>query len=213
MIAFARPALALLITALLAACATEPTAPPIIIADASESEMQRWVEHQEQVGALPQWDARGKVAFRLPDEAGSANLLWQHRSGNDRVRLSGPLGTNAVSLRSDGVLLYVTRDGIERSYPADAAPWLGDGRLLPIPLSAIQHWLLGIPAPDTPLEALETSDGLARTLEQAGWRVEYGKYREAGDTVLPSELTVHADAVSLRLRVLIRDWELTETAP
>ena len=135
-------------------------------------------------------------------------MLWEHADGASSLRLSGPLGANAVRLRSDGALIHLVRDGIERSYPADAAPWLGDGRLLPIPVQAIDHWLRGVPDPDRELEFLETDAGLAQRIVQDGWEVRYESYGEEGALTLPSALTVYAAPVELQLRVLIRDWEL-----
>ena len=59
-------------------------------------------------------------------------------------------------------------DGIERSYPADAASWSGDGRLLPISVEAIQHWLRGIPKPADAVDTLVTNDGAPSELVQSG---------------------------------------------
>ena len=200
---------ALGLCALLAACATAPPEPlPEPVIEAPLSEAQRWDQHRSSVAALGRWDARGKVAYRLPDDAGSASMLWQRADGDSTLRLSGPLGANAVRLRSDGALIHLTRDGIERSYPADAAPWLGDGRLLPIPVQALDHWLRGIPDPELELELLETGEGLAQRLVQAGWEVRYERYAREGALTLPSALTVYAGPAELRLRVLIRDWDV-----
>ena len=144
-----RGACVVLTCTLFAGCASQPPSveEPLPEAPASLSESERWNLHRDRISALAAWEARGKVGFTLPDEAGSASLRWRQRDEGSDLRLSGPLGASPVSLRSDGALIHLRRDGIERSYPADAAPWLGDGRLLPIPVHSIQHWLRGIPNP------------------------------------------------------------------
>ena len=203
-----RGACAVLISALLVGCATQPPAveEPPPEAPASLSESERWGIHRERVAALAVWEARGKVGFTLPDEAGSASLRWRQREDGSDLRLSGPLGASPVSLRSDGALIQLRRDGIERSYPADAAPWLGDGRLLPIPVHSIQHWLRGIPNPQLAVTHIETRDGLLQAMSQGDWEIRYEDYRTVGDYTLPAKLTVNAPQVSLQLRVIIRDW-------
>lgn len=198
----------LLMGALLTACAT-PT--PVVIApvegDPAVSEAELWEQHHRAVTTLVDWEAKGKVAFNVPDESGSASLNWRQRDTQSRLRLAGPLGANAVVLRSEGAGISLTRDGIERLYPADAAPWLGDGRLLPVPVASIQHWLRGIPDPDKPLDLLRTRDGIAQQIEQDGWSISYESYETQNGLQLPERLTVVAPRVSLRLRLLVRRWE------
>jgi outer membrane lipoprotein LolB len=205
-----RGACAVLLCALFAGCVSQPPAieEPPPEAPASLSESERWLLHRDRIGELAAWEARGKVGFTLPDEAGSASLRWRQRDDASDLRLSGPLGANPVSLRSDGALIRLRRDGIERSYPADAAPWLGDGRLLPIPVLSIQHWLRGIPNPQLAVTHIETRDGLLQAMSQDDWEIRYEDYQTVSGYTLPARLTVNAPRVSLQLRVIIRDWGL-----
>ena len=205
-----RGACALLLCALLAGCVSQPPAieEPSPEAPDSLSESERWNLHRDRISALAAWEARGKVGFTLPDEAGSASLRWRQRDEGSDLRLSGPLGASPVSLRSDGALIHLRRDGIERSYPADAAPWLGDGRLLPIPVRSIQHWLRGIPNPQLAVTNVETRNGLLQGMSQGDWDIHYEDYQTVGDYTLPARLTVNAPEVSLQLRLIIRDWGL-----
>lgn len=204
-----RPA-ALALALLLGACATAPpvTVPPQTPGPgAAEREAALWGARRAALQDLTRWQARGKVAYRLPDSAGSASLHWQQEDDGSALRLAGPFGAGAVQISMDGPLLKLRRDGIERRYPADAAPWLGGERLLPIPVDALQHWLRGLPDPQAPVDALDTEDGLARHLEQRGWRLDYGDYNATNGLQLPARITISVPGAELTLRLLLREWE------
>lgn len=208
MIAWVKGLRCLCCSVLLTACATQQ---PDVIPPTPDtpvlSEQELWDAHRATVAVAEDWQARGKVGYRLPDDAGSASLRWQQRGQQSNLRLAGPLGANAVTLRSDGALISLTRDGIERLYPADAAPWLGDGRLLPIPVVSIRHWLRGIPDPDKPVTTLVTAGGLAQHIEQEGWAIRYENYGSSRSGALPKRLVVEAPDASLTLTVIVRQWD------
>jgi len=173
------------------------------------SAQAQWQRHQDAVLALGTWRAKGKVAYRLPDEGGSANLAWTQVQDQTEARLSGPLGAGSTVIRNDGPLISVLRDGIERRYPADAAPWLSNGALLPIPIASIPFWLRGVPDPAAPAATLEVAGGLARRIEQDGWVVSIETYKEQDALMLPARLRIEAPSIGLTLRTILREWRLT----
>lgn len=204
--ALRQAALAVLLT--LAGCAVQETAPPVPEEEVAPqlSEAQRWQGQLALLSTVDDFTARGKVGYRLPDDAGSASLRWEQREDQSEVRLAGPLGSGATVIRNDGPLLRVTRDGIDRLYPADAAPWLGSGRLLPIPISTLPYWLLGRPDPGVSIDRLVTDGGLAREIFQAGWQVSYDAYDSEGPLTLPARLTLLAPDGTVELKVILREW-------
>jgi len=206
----------LIVSTLLVGCATSPSdreksrsseqledRPPL-------TEAERWAIHRDAVTALERWQTRGKVAYRLPEDAGSASLLWEQIGEQSEARLSGPLGVGSTVIRNDGPLIRVRRDGIDRLYPADAAPWLPDGQLLPIPLSSLHYWMRGVPDPALPVVRLEYRNGRASAIAQAGWSIDIEAYEELPTlaVALPQRLVIRSDAGNLSLTVLLRQWEL-----
>lgn len=182
------------------------TPPPPVAPQVSEAE--RWAARVGAVTATDEWRVKGKIAYRVPDDAGSANLDWQQSRNQTELRLSGPMGVGSTEIRNDGALLLVRRDGIERLYPADAAPWLPGGALLPVPVDSIQHWLRGIPDPALDTTVLETEDGLARVIDQEGWRIRFSEYREFQGIAMPARLILEAPDVNLVLKLILREWTL-----
>lgn len=199
---------------IISGCATAPPeheTPATPDADAPRlTEAQRWALHREAVTTLDSWQARGKVAYRLPEDAGSAGLLWEQTGEQSEVRLSGPLGVGSTLIRNDGPLIRVRRDGIDRLYPADAAPWLPDGQLLPIPIASLHFWLRGVPDPSLSLEQLETAAARAALIRQAGWVVTIRTYRAAGALALPERIEIRNETGEFSLTVLLRDWDIRQ---
>jgi outer membrane lipoprotein LolB len=200
---------ALALSALLCACAVQepaPSAPPESLPPLSEAE--RWERHLQTLASVNDWTAQGKVGYRLPDDAGSASLHWRQLGPQSELRLSGPLGTGSTQIRNEGALLRVSRDGIARLYPADAAPWLPGGTLLPVPIDSIRYWLKGLPDPSHLIDALVIQDALAREIRQNGWNIRIDDYRDVSGLALPARLTLESLDTDLRLTLILREWTL-----
>ncbi|MEM6483436.1 MAG: lipoprotein insertase outer membrane protein LolB [Pseudomonadota bacterium] len=161
------------------------------------------------LGEIPDWRARGKVAFASPDESGSASLDWRQRSGQSELRLYGPLGVGSTRIVPDGDWLRIEREGIERLYPANAAPWLSSSTALPIPIGSIPFWLRGLPDPNQTDQHSVIEEGLIRSLEQAGWLIEFDRYDTYSSVLLPRKISLSNRASGLTLRLLIRKWDLS----
>lgn len=205
-------------TLLLGACSTPPPPRPTVPVSAAPPEAPqpslealRAARH-DTLRAIADWQVQGKVAYRLPDDGGSARLDWRQTGDRSRLRLSGPLGVGSTSIVNEGALLRVSRDGIERLYPADGAPWLPGGALLPIPVASIQYWLRALPDPSLPVDAMDYDGVTLRSLQQKGWQVEYESFRDHGGIAMPARLQLLAPAADLRLKIVLRDWDLVPTS-
>lgn len=207
-----RSALLISLMALVSACSTAPPTPqrpaPLPPQAQQLSEQERWAARLKSIESIQDWRVRGKVAYRLPDDAGSASLDWQQADEQSELRLSGPLGVGSTEIHNEGALLRVKRDGIERLYPADAAPWLPGGTLLPVPVNSIQYWLRGVPDPTQAVTHLATDNALASRIEQNGWVVEYSDYKDVQGLAMPARLVLTVPKIELSLKIILRAWEL-----
>ena len=209
-------ATALALVLALGACTTTPTpparpdAPSPLDAAAIDAETL-WQQRLEALSAIEAWRVRGKVAYRLPDDAGSASLDWQQDGDDTRLRISGPLGVGNTQVSNDGALLRVRRDGIERLYPADAAPWLAGDTLLPIPMASIKDWLRGLPDPGLETENEEREAAELLYLQQGGWQISYTGYRDVGGLNMPTRMALKAPSTEFSLKVILRQWDLTDS--
>ena len=191
-----RLAIAGLVVTLLAGCAGLPK---------PESGSQAWQDHRQQLEQLSHWTASGKIALRTPEQAESASLLWQQAGEASPLRLAGPLGVSAPTIDSDGKQLEVRQGGDYSRWNLDD-PTLGSERSWDLPLRSLNHWIKGIPAPDSPVEALQLDEEgqLPKQMQQQGWTVEYQQFARFDGYLLPTKLQVYRGET--RARILLREW-------
>lgn len=190
-----RLATSLLLAALLSACAATP---------GPDGTTTPWGERLRLLGAVQQWQARGKLALRNGDQAETANLLWRQAGTTSDLQLSGPLGMSATRIHSDGALLEIQRGEEIRVLDISSPEAIVASTGWDLPLAALPHWMKGLPQPGSEPAALEVEQDLLRSLEQDGWRVEFQDYGRFGRYTLPTRLKAERGATSARL--LIRHW-------
>lgn len=149
----------------------------------------------------------GRVAVRAEQRGYSASLRWQHLAVGDSLRLLSPLGTVIAEVESDpeGATLTTGDRKVYRS--ADVQALTREVLGWDLPLAGLQHWVLGRPDPQLPVQAEERDarERLTR-LTQNEWRIAYLEY--AGDSALPARLTLAHDRLTLRL--IVDRWDLPE---
>ncbi|WP_116368538.1 lipoprotein insertase outer membrane protein LolB [Parahaliea mediterranea] len=184
-----------LLLALLAGCSTVPPSPP---------GEQGWQQHLARLGALEQWQARGKLALRNGEQAETASLLWRQRGEQSELQLSGPLGMASTQVLADGERLEVRRGDEIRILDISTPEAVRESTGWDIPVAALPFWLRGIPQPNAATEALRLDNQRLSHLQQQGWQVEFFDYRRFDNYDLPTRLNLRRGDTSARL--LIRDW-------
>ena len=97
----------------------------------------------------------GRIAVKLESRGYSANLQWRHEREADSLRLLSPVGTTIAQLDADaagaqlvGSDKHVHRSGNVESLTREVLGW-------DLPLQGLQHWVLGRPDPDLPVDAAQ----------------------------------------------------------
>ncbi len=166
---------------------------------------QLWKAHKAQISALNAWQINGKVGIRAPKDSGSGTLFWLQRQDYYDIRLSGPLGRGAARLtgRPGAILLEVANQG---RYEAESPEALLEEQLgWRLPVSHLQWWVRGLPAPDSKSRVTLDSDSQLARLQQDGWDVEYLSYAEQNGYSLPQRIKLHG--TNLDVTLVIKDWQ------
>ena len=181
---------------LLSGCATLPEPAPA----------GGWESARAQLQALERWTLDGRVAVAASGEGFSGGLNWKQSGPRAEVELRSPVGGRVLAIRVDGDEFSVT-DPQGETFDGERAKALVAERVgSELPISELRYWLVGVPAPGAPFEETLGADARLATLDQAGWRIRYDRYRSAGELVLPAKLDITQGA--LRLRVAVADWRL-----
>lgn len=179
---------------LLAACAELPTQGTTNLS---------WPDRAAQLSTLSHWNASGKIAIRTPDQSESANLEWVQADKITRMLLSGPMGLGATSIESNRQELQISRDGQTQHYDI-SSPSSSTSIGWDLPLQALPYWVLGLPAPQSPILGQRIESGLLRQVEQLGWTITYESYGRFEQYTLPTRLKIERG--NTRARLIIRNW-------
>ncbi len=198
MIRLSRPFAALVLALAVSGCAT----PLVVEREAARDELR------DAIHALDGWAVSGRAAVQADGESVSLSLRWREERPDAYVLdLSGPFGAGAV--RITGSARHATlEDGRGEAVTAarpEALLAAHTGRYLPV--SALRYWMVGIPAPQLPLdgESLD-SRGRPEHLEQDGWDVRYYGWDEVDGLYLPRRVDLQKGAK--RVRVALTGWEV-----
>lgn len=187
---------AILGLALLAGCVPAPRG----------DEPATYIERREALTALEQWTMTGRIGVRLAERGFTGAINWRQAREQLDVRFHGPLGAGAFRLSGQpDALVLETGDG--ETYLLDDPEATLDAELgWSVPIDAMRYWLLGLPFPAWPaIEELDEVGRLAR-LEQRDWVVEYDRYTDVGNWLMPRKIVIEGADVIVRLSV--HDWIL-----
>ncbi len=194
---------------LLSSCAHPPKYTPLTTP---------WPERQQQLLALTEWQFRGHVIFKMPEQHGdvasvsehkfSANVSWQQNADAYKVMLFGPLGFSAVNLDGRPGAVHL-KDSHGKVYEADNPESLMQTQLgWSLPISSLYYWVRGLPSPE-PITSV-TYDAYHRIahLQQQGWRIDYMAYQRVQQLELPQEITFMQDKYYMHLTIEGDSWQV-----
>jgi len=187
------------VAALLAACASAPLA----------RENADWNSQRDGLSALSQWQLRGRVNVRYHNESHTPRILWRQRDSDYNIRLWGSFnaGNTLISGGPDGVILESGGEVLQAPTPEDLIlRQLG----YELPVSHLEYWMRGLPAPAGEPELEFNSLGQLRALRQDGWSVEYDDPRRYDALVLPGAIDLFRARDDVRLRFVGLRWTIGE---
>ena len=154
----------------------------------------------------------GRVLVHSSGAAVTANTRWVHTADTDELWLLTPTGQAVAQMREDGTGATIT--GIDQVvYRGTSVESLSKRALgWELPLSRMQYWVRGAPAPGLPADIKERdAAGKVRVMLQDGWTVSYEHYAADRFQGLPRRMEISGATQSIRL--VIDTWGRDETAP
>ena len=159
---------------------------------------------QEVLVGVDRWQFRGRVGVKAGDEGFNGKLKYGQDNDEFQATISGPLGIGTVKLSGEGESVTLTNNKGEITKLLDAEQDLRNLYGWTIPVASLRFWALGIPDPSTEAITVFDDEGLLSSMQQSGWTVTIGEYRDGGGQRMPRRVTaVNDDA---RVRLLIDDW-------
>ena len=185
----------LLLVLLAAGCRTVPVAAPV-----------DWQAEKRARQELSAWSLSGRAAVATEGDGWSAGIRWLQEGTASELNLSGALGIGGVRVRSDGEAFTVDTSKGEHIEAADASAALEQAIGVPLPVTHLRYWLLGVPAPNSPSSEEQGDNGHLARLEQDGWVITYDRYVPRGERTLPARVVM--ERAPVRVRVVVDQWDV-----
>lgn len=144
-----------------------------------------------------QFDLAGRLAVRYGNEAFSGNLAWRHARNSDEMLITSSLGAGVARLVREGDAIVLSTAEPKEYRGSDAEALTEEVLGFRIPVAGLTDWVRGRPSGRTSARTEYGDDGRLRSLEQAGWKIDYLEY--AGR--LPARMRLFYPGLELRLAI------------
>jgi len=183
----------------LTACSITPPKGP-----GKSPDSPQWRQHQQAVRALNQYQTRGAFAYLSDQQKVYARFFWQ-QTGQDRYRLLllNPLGSTEMELLAQPGSAQVTDNKGQKYTGTDAEEMIGKLTGMPIPITSLRQWILGLPgdATDYKLDDQYRLSGVNYSQNGKSWKVVYGGYDSNSKPALPSSLELTEGSQRIKLKM------------
>ncbi len=196
-----------MVTLLLAGCSSAPWKPTTTEVALSGVELEKaWETNKRRAQSIKSWQIYGRAGVKTEAKSGAITINWEHRPKSYSIYMTDPLGRTMAHLEglNETVVLEVPGEDPEMAQSAEALLYSKTGWWLPF--SSLRFWMRGIPAPGKDYVRTLNPQGYLAELEQNGWRISYGSYRNISGVKLPEKIKAEKDGV--RVMLSIREWTL-----
>jgi len=184
---------------LVSGCAVRP--PAVAPADAAV-----WQAHRATLASLRDWQLQGRVAVQHERRGWNAGFDWRQRHADYRIRLRGPFGQGGIELEGNSDGVWMRQQDKPAVYARHVEDVLARETGWRLPVLGLVDWLRGLPVEGQPAALTWDAQGRLKTLQQAGWQIDFSRYRQVGDLQLPDKILLRRDR--LRVKLLVDDWRV-----
>lgn len=152
------------------------------------------------------WSVSGRLALSDGDRGGSLSFRWQAQGSSHLITLRTVVGGKQWRLEFDEASALLEGSDVGRLIGPDPDPLVEAAVGWPIPVRDLAWWVRGLVPPERSRALSYAEDGTLAYAESPPWSLEFLRYSDFGDTVLPSRL--EAESGSYRVRMVLRNWHL-----
>ncbi len=153
---------------------------------------------------LDTWTAKGKLGLRHNNKAQSINFSWANDKDAFDIRMYGNLGLGSIRVNNVGDYTTLeTSDGVRRADSPENLLYEATG--FRVPVRALRHWIVGRASPLSPIDSVSKDDeGRITKLAQEGWHIEYARFHDDNESLLPRKILVSQN--NILLTIVVKSW-------
>jgi len=164
------------------------------------------VEPKPSINQIDKWYFEGKIGLRQQQRAQSAFIKWRQELSDFNIELHGPFGKGRTTIEKRGKLVKL-RDAKQELHAETPEELFFKASGMSMPVSWLQFWLLGKPAPEAQLlNPIKDEFGRLSQFKQGNWEVTYSKFKVVDGYSLPAKLRV--TNTDYQLSLAIKSWQI-----
>jgi outer membrane lipoprotein LolB len=164
-----------------------------------------YTERQARLAAIDAWDLRGQLVVDTGERRDGLNVSWEQHGAELRLTIRSRIpGAGGFRIEGDASRLTIEGRG-ETSVLTDPERELSERMGWWLPVTSLEHWLLGRPDPDFRSRVDRAPSGALANLSQRDWRIDYEQYQLIDNLLFPRVIRMTHDTLELRLTV--RDFD------
>lgn len=165
-----------------------------------------WMERREQLfAAYPAWMVAGRIGLSDGRRQGSLSFDWRAEGEHHRIGLRTGVGGKQWRLEFGPGYALLEGSDVDQLIGVSPDPLVEAAVGWPIPVTLMTDWIRGLPAPPGASLSFD-NDGTLSGLIYDGWELQYTRYREYFENLLPQRL--EANSGPNRVRIVVGSWEL-----
>jgi outer membrane lipoprotein LolB len=157
-------------------------------------------EQQVLLSRLVRWQAQGKLKVVVKAGREFASFDWQQSGQNYAINFFGPLGYGSSWLKRTSKGVTLESPGHPVRFAATPEALLQQAVGWQAPISELQYWIKGLPAPAAKLESAAVGiGGIYTGFVQRGWQLTFSGHRLESGLWLPGRLVAERQGVVVTL--------------
>lgn len=185
-----RPGLLVLLAALTACRTPAGMAPPV---------NPQWEQRREVLEALDTWSFTASIRVRDEEESHSSRLRWQQQGERYQINLWGAFNAGATEIIGEPGQVIISQRGEDPIITETPEELVYRELGYELPVSRLDYWLKGIPAPDSTARTRFGENGQLVELIQSGWHIQYLGYVEQYPETLPARIRIEKSPLQVDL--------------
>lgn len=165
-----------------------------------------WDKRTQDITTLKNWGLNGKIGIQSAKDSGSATIDWTQRGQSFAISLTGPLGSNGMTLTGQpGSVKMTTSDG-KQATATSPEQLLKQQWGWNLPVSNLSFWVRGLPAPGMSASKQFDQHHRLTAMTQQDWVIQYLGYTNASGIELPNRINISSNA--LKAKFVIYEWQI-----
>lgn len=170
-----------------------------------------WQAHYKELKPIQAYSLKGRIGISQPQESFSSNFRWQQNAYKDfDFRMYGAFGNTYVLMNSKPNWTTLETGDEQFFEGPDASELIVQTMGWPLPLNYLSDWVKGVPTGVGRDQIKINADGTLQSLsyqsEHRLFQVNFEKYRQFNDKMMPTKIKILESANKLTLS--IRSWEI-----